>query len=294
MKTIEIIFWSFLAIVFYSYLGYGIVLYILISLKRIVTKSEKKKEIQLEPEVTLLIGAYNEIDYVHKKIENSRQLDYPADKLKIIWVTDGSDDGTPEAAASYEGISVMHESERRGKINAINRGMNVVKTPIVVFSDANAMLGKDSIRRIVSLFNDPKVGCVSGEKRISEGNKASVSDAGEGIYWKYESQLKKWDSELYSVVGAAGELFAVRTELFEKVESDTILDDFVISLRIAMKGYTIKYDPEAYAIESASENVKEELKRKIRIAAGGIQSIIRLFPLLNVFKFGILSFQFIS
>jgi len=106
--------------------------------------------------------------------------------------------------------------------------------------------------------------------------------------------LKKWDAELYSVVGAAGELFAIRTELFEKVEKDTLLDDFIISLRIAMKGYTIQYDPEAYAIESPSANVKEELKRKIRIAAGGIQSIVRLKPLLNIFKYGLLSFQFIS
>ena len=116
----------------------------------------------------------------------------------------------------------------------------------------------------------------------------------EGIYWKYESKLKKWDAELYSVVGAAGELFAIRTELFQKVEKDTLLDDFIISLRIAMDGYTIQYDPEAYAIESSSADVKEELKRKIRIAAGGIQSIVRLAPLLNIFKYKTLSFQYIS
>lgn len=96
------------------------------------------------------------------------------------------------------------------------------------------------------------------------------------------------------MVGAAGELFAIRTELFEEVEKDTLLDDFIISLRVAMKGYTIQYDPEAYAIETASANVKEELKRKVRIAAGGIQSIIRLAPLLNIFKYGLLSFQYIS
>lgn len=99
---------------------------------------------------------------------------------------------------------------------------------------------------------------------------------------------------MYSVVGAAGELFAIRTELFEEVERDTLLDDFMISLRIAMKGYTIQYDPEAYAIETSSADVKEELKRKIRIAAGGIQSIIRLLPLLNIFKYKTLSFQYIS
>jgi len=156
------------------------------------------------------------------------------------------------------------------------------------------MLGAQSIRVIADLFRDQKTGCVSGEKRIRSNNEDEAAGAGEGIYWKYESKLKKWDAELYSAVGAAGELFAIRTELFQEVEPDTLLDDFIISLRVAMKGYKIEYNPDAYAIESASENVKEELKRKIRIAAGGIQSIVRLWPLLNIFKYGVLSFQYIS
>jgi cellulose synthase/poly-beta-1,6-N-acetylglucosamine synthase-like glycosyltransferase len=184
--------------------------------------------------------------------------------------------------------------ERGGKIGAMNRGMKFVKTPIVIFSDGNTMLGHESIRRIVNLFADPKVGCVSGEKRIFNKEKDGAAGAGEGLYWKYESTLKKWDAELYSVVGAAGELFAIRTELFQEVERDTLLDDFIISLRVAMKGYTIQYDPEAYAIESASANVKEELKRKIRISAGGIQSVVRLRSLLNFLRYGTLSFQYIS
>jgi cellulose synthase/poly-beta-1,6-N-acetylglucosamine synthase-like glycosyltransferase len=176
----------------------------------------------------------------------------------------------------------------------MNRGMKLVTTPLVVFSDANTMLGKESIKRIVALFSSPKVGCVSGEKRIINKDSDTASGAGEGLYWKYESALKKWDAELYSVVGAAGELFAIRTALYKEVEKDTLLDDFIISLRVAQDGYTIQYDPEAYAIESASANVKEELKRKIRISAGGIQSVVRLRSLLNIFKYGKLSFQYIS
>jgi len=294
MKTMEILFWVLLAIVFYSYIGYGMLLYVMIMVKRLFIKKADDTNSVYEPEVTLLIGAYNEIDFVRRKVENSNLLDYPQDKLHFIWVTDGSDDGTPDELLKYENITTLHEPERKGKIGAINRGMGFVKTPIVVFSDANAMLGRDSVKRIVRLFSDPKVGCVSGEKRISETGSGSASDAGEGIYWKYESQLKKWDAELYSVVGAAGELFAIRTELFEKVEKDTLLDDFIISLRIAMRGYTIKYDPEAYAVESASADISEELKRKIRIAAGGIQSVVRLWPLLNIFRYRLLSFQYIS
>ncbi len=295
MKYIEIIFWALLFIVFYAYLGYGILLFFLVQIKRIFSGKKKIINENYEPDVTLFVAAYNEKDYVDAKVKNSFEMQYPREKIHQVWVTDGSDDGTPDILRKFKdkGIEVYHEDARGGKIGAMNRGMQFIKTPIVIFSDGNTMLGKESVQRIVDMFKDPKVGCVSGEKRIFSKD-ADAAVGSEGIYWKYESKLKKWDAELYSVVGAAGELFAVRTELFQEVEKDTLLDDFIISLRIAMKGYTIQYDPEAYAIESASANVQEELKRKIRIAAGGIQSIVRLSPLLNPFKYGTLSFQYIS
>ena len=295
MKTMEILFWVFLFIVFYAYVGYGILLFILVRLKRVFgTKKPKSGNSDYEPEVTLFVAAYNEKDYVDEKLKNSFSLNYPQQKVKHVWVTDGSNDGTPDLLRKYEGVEVHHLDARGGKIGAMNRGMQFVKTPIVIFSDGNTNLGKESIREIVNLFSDPKVGCVSGEKRIYSKDADAAAGAGEGLYWKYESTLKKWDAELYSVVGAAGELFAIRTELWQEVEKDTLLDDFIISLRVAMAGYTIQYNPEAYAIETASANVKEELKRKVRISAGGIQSVIRLSSLLNIFKYGTLSFQYIS
>jgi cellulose synthase/poly-beta-1,6-N-acetylglucosamine synthase-like glycosyltransferase len=295
MTTLKVVFWILLFIVFYTYIGYGIVLFIIIKIRRALGMG-KKAEIDhsYEPEVTLFIAAYNERDYVQDKMQNSYELEYPKEKLNIVWVTDGSDDGTQELLKDYQNTTVHHLDARNGKIGAMNRGMDFVKTPIVIFSDANTMLGKESVRRIVNQFANKTVGCVSGEKRIINKESDVASGAGEGLYWKYESTLKKWDAELYSVVGAAGELFAIRTSLYRHVEKDTLLDDFVISLRVAQDGYTIQYDPEAYAIETASANVKEELKRKIRIAAGGIQSIVRLRSLLNIFKYGTLSFQYIS
>jgi cellulose synthase/poly-beta-1,6-N-acetylglucosamine synthase-like glycosyltransferase len=295
MLILKIIFWTLLSIIVYTYVGYGILLYLIIKIRRFFKIGEKPNpNPDYEPEVTLFIAAYNEKDYVDAKMKNSLELDYPKDKLKIIWVTDGSDDGTPDLVRKYPNATVHHLDARNGKIGAMNRGMAFVKTPIVIFSDANTGLGKESIRRIVNLFATPKVGCVSGEKRIINKESDVASGAGEGLYWKYESTLKKWDAELYSVVGAAGELFAIRTELYRHVEHDTLLDDFIISLRVAQDGYTIQYDPDAYAIETASANVKEELKRKIRISAGGIQAIVRLRSLLNIFKYGTLSFQYIS
>ncbi|MGC6431536.1 MAG: glycosyltransferase family 2 protein [Jejuia sp.] len=295
MITLKILFWTLMFIIFYTYVGYGILLYFIIKIKRFFKIGKKfNVDHSYEPEVTLFIAAYNEKNYIDAKMKNTLKLDYPKEKLNIVWVTDGSDDGTPEIIKQYKEATVYHLDERNGKIGAMNRGMAFVKTPIVIFSDANTNLGKESIRRIVNLFSNPNVGCVSGEKRIIDKESDVASGAGEGIYWKYESTLKKWDAELYSVVGAAGELFAIRTELYRHVEKDTLLDDFIISLRVAQEGYTIQYDPEAYAIESASANVKEELKRKIRISAGGIQSVVRLKSLLNFFKYGTLSFQYIS
>lgn len=295
MKTLEIIFWIALFIIFYSYLGYGILLFIIIKLRRLLGLARPfEGNDDYEPEVTLFVAAYNEKDYVDEKVKNSFSLNYPHEKVKQVWVTDGSDDGTPDILRKYEGVEVYHEDARGGKIGAMNRGMQFVKTPIVIFSDGNTTLGENSIREIVNLFKNPNVGCVSGEKRIKGKDADAAAGAGEGLYWKYESTLKKWDAELYSVVGAAGELFAIRTELWQEVEKDTLLDDFIISLRVAMAGYTIQYNPEAYAIETASANVKEELKRKVRISAGGIQSVVRLRSLLNIFKYKTLSFQYIS
>jgi len=292
MFTLKIVFWILILIVFYTYLGYGIVLAFLVLLKKAFSKNDTLNHEFDEPDVTFFIPAYNESDYVESKVKNSLEIDYPKNKLHFLWITDGSDDSTYEKLLSYPEMEVQHLKERNGKIEAINRGMQFVKTPIVIFTDANTLVNKESVREIVKRFNDLKTACVSGEKRII--NNDNAAGAGEGLYWKYESFLKKLDDQLYSVVGAAGELFAIRTELFNPVEKDTLLDDFMISLRLAQKGYKTAYCPAAYAMETSSANVKEELKRKIRIAAGGIQSILRLLSLLNIFKYGLLSFQYIS
>ncbi len=297
MLILAIIFWFSLGVLFYSYIGYGILLTIIVKLRKLkdskINQAADDSE-TFEPEVTLLIAAYNESDIIERKVANSLSLDYPKDKLTILFVTDGSTDGTPEILKKYKEVLVLHEDKRAGKVGAINRGMKFVNTPIVVFSDANTMINKSAIKELVKHYRDSLVGAVSGEKRIMVGEKERASGAGEGMYWKYESYLKKMDSELYSLVGAAGELFSIRTELFEDVESDTILDDFIISLRIATKGYRVVYEPNAYAYETPSASIGEELKRKIRICAGGFQSIVRLKALLNPFRYSVLSFQYIS
>jgi len=296
MNILEIIFWAFVALVFYTYIGYGIVLYLMVKVKELFVKQKKNSlpdEADL-PEVTLLVAAYNEEAVVKEKMENSLALDYPAQKLHFLWVTDGSTDQTNILLEHYGRVKILYQSERQGKTAALNRAMDYVETPIVVYTDANTMVNRNAIREIVSCFQDNKVGCVAGEKRIIVKDKDNAAGGGEGLYWKYESTLKRLDGRLYSAMGAAGELFAIRTELFEKMDTDTLLDDFILSMRIVKRGYKIAYCAEAYAIESGSADMAEEEKRKVRIAAGGLQSIWRLRELLNIFKYGIVSFQYVS
>lgn len=295
MLILEILFWLSLFIIFYAYIGYGILLFLIVRIKRLFTRKRPPQFTGDDlPEATLLIAAYNEADIMDEKIKNTFELDYPKGKLQLLFITDGSDDGTPDIIKKYPEIKLMHQNERKGKIAAVTRAMKEVKTPVVIYTDANTFLNKEALINIARHYADPRVGAVAGEKRIKTGAAASASGAGEGIYWKYESTLKKWDSELYSIVGAAGELFSIRTDLFEPVPADTIIEDFYLTLSIARKGYRVSYEPEASATETPSASVKEELKRKIRIAAGGLQAIARLTPLLNPFRYGVLSFQYIS
>ncbi len=290
-----VLLWISLFLVFYTYLGYGMLLYVLVRIKRIFRPASADQYADAElPEATLFIAAYNEEACIAEKINNSLSLIYPARKLSIVIVTDGSTDRTPQIVQQYTTVSHFHQPERKGKIAAVNRIMPYVRTPVVVFTDANTLLNEDALRCLVRPFKDPKVGAVAGEKKVRSGAKDAASGAGEGFYWQYESTLKRWDAALYSVVGAAGELFAIRTRLYPEAPADTIIEDFYISLCIASQGYRVAYVPQAYALESPSASVGEELKRKVRIAAGGIQAIVRLRSLLNIFRYGILSFQYIS
>lgn len=291
MIAVAVVFWVCLALVLYTYAGYGAVLWVLVRVKeRWLHRTNRTSPAQSPNSptspVTLLICAYNERDIVAAKMANTLALDYPKDKLHIVWCTDGTDDGTPDALAAYPGVRVLHLPERRGKTAAMNRAMEHIDDEIVVMTDANTMLCPKAISIIAGLFADPTVGCVAGEKRVGA--------KGEGLYWKYESTLKALDSRLYSAMGAAGELCAVRRSLYEPVETDALLDDFMLSMRIVGRGYRIAYSPDAYAVESGSANLAEESKRKRRIAAGGLQSIWRLRRLMNPLRYPVVSFQFVG
>lgn len=288
------VFWISLFLIFYTFFGYGLLLCVFVKLKRIFSPGIRKQyRFDDLPSCTLIVAAFNEQEFMEAKIANTLALRYPASKLEFIFVTDGSSDRTPEIVSRFPQIKLLHQPDRKGKIAAVHRAIQQVTSDLIVFTDANTFLNEDALVYLCRHYADDKVGAIAGEKRVMV-DEAADATAGEGFYWKYESKLKEWDSELYSVVGAAGELFSVRRNLYEPVPANSVLDDFMISMRIAEKGYVIVYEPEAYAMESSSANITEELKRKIRIAAGGIQSVIWLKSLLVPFKFPVLSFQYIS
>ena len=290
------LFWLCLAIVVYTYVGYGLILYLLVFIKRLAIKAKPLADITDDclPEVTLMVCAYNEEDIISEKMSNTHSLDYPADRLHLVWVTDGSTDNTNSILSTYPDVKIVFSPERRGKSAALKHGIKEVYTEIVMMTDANTMLNPEAIREIVRLMQDPKVGCVSGEKKVMAKSDSDEAAQGEGLYWKYESTLKRLDSELYSAMGAAGELCVIRRQLMTDIPDDTLLDDFVISMEIVRMGYKIAYTSKAFAMEYGSADLHEESKRKRRIAAGGLQSSWRLRSLMNPLRHPVVAFQFVS
>ena len=286
--ALEIGFWGALLGIAYPYAGYAGLIWLVARLRRqpVVTSDRL-------PTVTLLVAAYNEEDVIARKILNSRALDYPPEKLEILIVTDGCTDRTEEVIRGYEGegLRLLSRPERQGKVNALNAAIPLARGEIVVCSDANAFFDPQNLRRLVRHFGDPRVALVAGEKRIREGKQA-VS-AGEGLYWRYESFLKGLDSSVSTALGATGEIFALRKECFEPLPPDAIIEDFILSMRYVMQGQRVVYEPEAISWEDASPDFREEFKRKIRIIAGGWQSVIWLWPLLSP-SYGIVAVQYVS
>ena len=288
-----ILFFLGLFIIIYNYVGYGILLWCSVKIKRLFSPAPRE-DASHEPTVSLVVAAYNEAGILHAKIRNTLELDYPADKLQVIFITDGSTDESPAILSSCPRILGMHLPERNGKTAALNRAITAATGDVLIFCDANTFLNRAAVREIVKHYADPATGGVAGEKRVITAGEVNNAAATEGIYWKYESLLKKWDAELYSVVGAAGELFSVRKELYETVPANVVLDDFVISLRVNLKGYRVAYAPGAYAMESPSDNITEEHKRKVRICAGAFQAMGMLGGLWKFWKFPLLTFQYVS
>ncbi|MFZ6024613.1 MAG: glycosyltransferase family 2 protein [Bacteroidota bacterium] len=255
--------------------------------------SRAKQHSSFFPTVTVLITAYNEIDFIKQKLYNTFTLDYPSALLKVIVITDGSTDGTDAAVRADGRAILLHDQVRKGKAAAINSAIDVLDTTIVVCTDANTMLNTTALKELVKHFQHPVIGAVAGEKRVvSACNKTSTLT--EGFYWQYESKLREWDADTFSVTGAAGELYAIRTELLKAVPPDTICEDLVVSMRVIEQHKRVIYEPKAYGTENSSATIADEWKRKQRIAAGSIQFIYRFKLMQFCMQHPLAAFQLIS
>jgi cellulose synthase/poly-beta-1,6-N-acetylglucosamine synthase-like glycosyltransferase len=241
----------------------------------------------------LIIPAFNEEAVIAEKLENTFGLDYPPERREILVVADGSTDRTAEIVEGYasRGVRLLFQPQRQGKIAAMNRAVLHVCGDILVFSDANAMIERGSLRALLRSFADLHVACVSGEKRIRP--EGQVQAQGESAYWRYEALLKQADSLVSTAIGAVGEFFAIRREHYRPMENDCLIEDFVLSMRLVMEGWRVVYEPEAVAWEEASPSLRAEWERRARNAAGGFQAIGRLRELFSP-RYGLVAFQFLS
>jgi cellulose synthase/poly-beta-1,6-N-acetylglucosamine synthase-like glycosyltransferase len=275
----QIIFWLGIAIPFYAYIGYPLTLLLL---RTILHRPVQKRP--FEPSISLLIPAYNEADIIEQKIRNSLALDYPADRLDIVIACDGSADGTPGIAgkaARGTNVRVLSFPKNRGKIPTLNDAIRELRGEIVVFSDAPAMLYRDSVRRLMENFADPEVGAVSGKYTVVKAEEVAIGKS-EDFYWKYETFLKTQESEVSSTLGGHGHLHAIRKELYPFPAPSTINDDYVIPVSVLAKRYRAVYEPKAIVYEEAKEMTG--FGRRVRIMAGNVQQIKEMKGLMSPFR----------
>jgi glycosyltransferase involved in cell wall biosynthesis len=268
-----IAFWTLLGLVAFAYVGYPLLLAAAVRLGR-----RAPRRADVTPSVTLLVPAYNEEHALEAKLESCVALDYPKDRLQVLVLSDGSTDGTNAIAQRFgaRGIELLAFEENRGKLAVLRDGIARARGAILAFSDAACRLQPDSLRRLVRSFADPAVGCVSGVYRVLRPEAAELGGE-EGFYWTYETFLKRCESDLASILGAHGSLYAIRRELCPDLAKIRINDDYEIPVHIVAGGHRAVYEPEAIACEEAAE--MGGFARRVRIAVGNFRQL-RLLGLL--------------
>lgn len=280
--VLEILFWISALLLVYSHIGYPVVLGLLARIAPRKTTPLASTEL---PAVTLLISAYNERPVIAAKIENSLALDYPKERLEIVIVSDCSDDGTDAEVLRFasSGVHLVRQSERKGKSAGLNLGVIQAQGQILVFSDANAMYHPDAIRQLVQHFSDPQVGYVVGNARYIQKASDTQAAEAEGLYWKFETWLKKKESAFYSVVGGDGAIYAIRRELYAPL-LPTDINDFLNPLQIIQRGYLGVFEPRAVSYEEAAGSFAREFRRRVRIISRSLNATFKAGDILNPFR----------
>jgi cellulose synthase/poly-beta-1,6-N-acetylglucosamine synthase-like glycosyltransferase len=278
----KVIFWVSMGLVVYPYVVYPLVLFLTYSvtqawrdLRYLGSPRNRRTETPVAsglPGVSLLVPAHNEEKVLPAKLENLRELDFPRDRLQVIFVSDGSEDGTNQILQNLreENYDCILLKDRKGKANALNHAVERATNEILVFCDAGTLFELDAIKNLVRHFIDPKVGAVCGAVRYQAGADAQQT---EGAYWKYESALRMMEARLGAILNASGCIYGLRRECFSPIPQNTILEDFVIPMRARRLGFSVLYDPEAVAIEFPASTVSGEFTRRVRLAVGSFRAL---------------------
>lgn len=284
-KAIQATLWICLLFVLYTYLLYPVLLFIAYSISQmrrdvqylVHRRGRRAAELPFEapPGVSIIVAVLDEEQRLPGKLANTLELDYPADRIQAIFVSDGSTDKTNEilTTARDPRISAVILPARKGKANAINQGVAHASHDILVFSDASTLFAADAIRQLVRHFVNPGVGVVCGALSFAG---TAESRQTEGVYWKYESMLRLMEARMGATLTASGAIFAVRRECFCPIPPSTILDDLIIPMNARKLGYQVCYDPEAVAAEVAAPSVAGEFMRRVRIAVGSFRALPQL------------------
>ncbi|HLK68123.1 MAG TPA: glycosyltransferase family 2 protein [Bryobacteraceae bacterium] len=271
-----IIFWISLTCILYVYAGYPL---LLAAWRKLFFRPVQK--VYQEPTVSLVIAMHNERQNVRAKMQNCFDLDYPAEKLQIIVSLDAPTDGTDALMQEYadQGVNVIHCPVRRGKAEALNSGIEEARNEIVVFGDAEQRLEKCALRELVANFADPTVGAVSGELFLMDSKEKEATD-GVGLYWRYEKKLRAMESDIHSLPGATGAIYAIRRRLYTPLTPGTILDDVVTPMRIVLTGKRAIFDPSARAYGHVTQSPDNEFEKKKRTLTGNYQLVAEIPELL--------------
>jgi cellulose synthase/poly-beta-1,6-N-acetylglucosamine synthase-like glycosyltransferase len=283
---ISFLFWISLGVIFFTYVGYPFLLF-LFSLFEI---KKGYQTLQQKIPVSVIIAAYNEEKLIQEKIKNTLEQNYPAELLQIIVVADGSTDLTVTKASEYKEVLVLFDEKRKGKAAALNRAIDYAVNDVIILTDANSFLQPGALFELVKPFAYSEVGAVAGEKKVI--NEQHHEHSSEGLYWQYESWIKQQETKFFSVIGAAGELFAIRKNLYSYIPEQIITDDFFLSVSVNLQHKKVAYAKKAVSVEFESVTIRDEWRRKVRIAAGGIQSLFYISEALNFFRHPKLAFQF--
>ena len=271
MSTAPLIFWIALAILFHTYLGYPLLMAILAWLR----DEPPAKPLAEMPTVTVVLAAYNESSRIVERLRNLLASDYPPELMDFVVVCDGSTDDTATRVHSFADprVKQLTQPRRLGKAAALNRAVAQATGEIIVFADVRQRFAPDAIRRLVSHFGHLETGAVSGELVIDRATTA----AGSGVdsYWRLEKFIRRHEARWDSAIGCTGAIYAIRGKLFQPIPEDTILDDVVIPMQIAMQRYRIGFDPEALAFDPQTLEPEREQVRKRRTLAGNYQMLFR-------------------